>query len=381
AEAGEDEKPDQCEPSSPEAVTESAKDVQKEENMVERKRASPCADQDDAKRRRVNGSGDSPKVRESVSGGDQLSSDKFEGALQSAESPAISPVLPRRHEVTEGFDDEFPGTEDVNVDKAALSSAQQTCFKVRRPQMSSDCEVLTTDDFGLTVKRLMLLLLLTYALGVLGAGSMFCNGIFSLLVAIGSLVLVIQQKRARRVRALRLFAQVERDSSISGEVGGIERGARLSLHSLRFDEHRAMQSSAKDALSLPDDVADSLRAADFALPSYGRLSNNSATADMPILKKMLLSVGCEDITDDTLRRLVPLVEGENDEAAEDVFVRFVADNLSSSREALTESWQALTRGEGETKKSLLRAADVHRCMVSMGLPITMAACKDLIRSY
>ncbi|KAF4659398.1 hypothetical protein FOZ61_004757 [Perkinsus olseni] len=218
-EAGEDQKPDQCEPSSPEAVTESAEDARKEEIMVERKRASPCADQDDAKRRRLNGSGDSPKVRESVSGDDQLSSDKLEGALQRARSPAISPVLPRRHEVTEGFDDEFSGTEDVNVDEAALASAQQTCFKVRHPQMPSDCEVLTTDDVGLTVKRLMLLLLLTYAFGVLGAGSMFCNGIFSLLVAVGSLVLVIQQKRARRVRVLKSFAQVERDSSISGEVG------------------------------------------------------------------------------------------------------------------------------------------------------------------
>ncbi|KAF4730650.1 hypothetical protein FOZ62_027173, partial [Perkinsus olseni] len=220
AEAGEDEKPDQCEPSSLEAVTESAKDVQKEENMVERKRASPCADQDDAKRRRLNGSGDSPEVRESVSEDDQLSSDKLVDALQRARSPAISPVLPRHHEVTEGFDDEheFPGAHDVNVDKAALASAQQTCLKVRRPEMSSDCEVLTTDDSGLTVKRLMLLLLLTYALGVLGAGSMFCNGIFSLLVAIGSLVLVIQQKRARRVRVLKSFAQVERDSSVSGEV-------------------------------------------------------------------------------------------------------------------------------------------------------------------
>ncbi|KAF4706741.1 hypothetical protein FOZ63_033598 [Perkinsus olseni] len=219
AEAEGDEQSGQGQPSSPDTAKESAKDMQKEELMIERKRASPCAEQDDAKRRRLNGSGDSPKAREPLSEDEQLSSDKLDDALQRAESPAISPVLPRRHEVTEGFDDEFPGTEDRNVDKAALSSAEQKCFKVRRHKMPSDCEVLTTDDSGLTAKRIMLLLLLTYALGVLGAGSMFCNGIFSLLVAIGSLVLVIQQKRARRVRVLKSFAQVERDSSTTGGVG------------------------------------------------------------------------------------------------------------------------------------------------------------------
>ncbi|KAF4690956.1 hypothetical protein FOZ63_030979 [Perkinsus olseni] len=218
AEAEGDEEPAQCRPSFPDTAKESAKDMQ-EELMIERKRASPCAEQDDAKRRRLNGSGDSPKARESLSGDEQLSSDKLDDALQRAESPAISPVLPRRHEVTEDFGDEFPGTKDVNVDESALSSAEKKCFKVRRHKMPSDCEVLTTDDSGLTVKRLMLLLLLTYAFGVLGAGSMFCNGIFSLLVAVGSLVLLIQQKRARRVRVLKSFAQVERDSSISGEVG------------------------------------------------------------------------------------------------------------------------------------------------------------------
>ncbi|KAF4676495.1 hypothetical protein FOL47_006133 [Perkinsus chesapeaki] len=182
--------------------------VQDLEAVGERKRSSPCTDMAKSKRRRLDNDDAAGIVEVEV---EEEASPNQLAAVVPGEDEPLSPVLPCRGEVEADFNGELQ--DDDESSEICENAAQAAPFKIRLPSsqqvLSNDSEI---DDF-LTVKRFTLLLLFTYIFGVVGAGSMLCNGVFSLLVAIGSLFIVIHQRRTRRSQMLELVPHVEGDES------------------------------------------------------------------------------------------------------------------------------------------------------------------------
>ncbi|KAF4676494.1 hypothetical protein FOL47_006132 [Perkinsus chesapeaki] len=82
--------------------------------------------------------------------------------------------------------------------------------------------------------------------------------------------------------------------------------------------------------------------------------------------------------------LVAEVEGENKQViSEDGIVDLLAAEQLSLREPLKELWRGMTarQTDGDEPTTVLTGDDLYVCVKRLGLPVSRAACRDLVNSY